>query len=85
MPVLMPSSTLNPLKDATGVSAVDYTEDFDGLYKRIDNLEKKFKTGKGPDEFIRYIPGLAKPTYQGQISGMQERRLSLTIRIKISG
>ena len=51
---------LNPLKDAAGVRAVDYTADFDGFYKRIDNLEKIFKTRKGPGKLVS--------TYQGQIN-----------------
>ena len=74
MPILPPTPALNPLKDAAGISAIDYTANFDGLYKRIDNLEKCFKTGKGPGELVRYIPGLAKPTYQGQISRTQDRK-----------
>ena len=65
---------MNLLDDATGVNAVDYSTNFDGLYKRVDNLEKFFKTGSTPGKLIRYIPGLAKPTYQGQISGTQEKR-----------
>ena len=72
MPTSPPTQSLNPLDDATGVNAVDYSADFDGLYKRVDNLEKFFKTGSAPRKLIRYIPGLVKPTYQGQISGTQE-------------
>ena len=74
MPASPPTQSLNPLDDATGVNAVDYSADFDGLYKRVDNLEKSFKTGSAPRKLIRYIPGLVKPTYQGQISGTQENR-----------
>ena len=69
MPVLMPTSRLNPLDDAVGVEAVDYSADFDSLYKRIGNIEKFFKMDNAPEKLIRYIPGLAKPIYQGQISG----------------
>ena len=32
-------TSLNPLKDAVGVSAVDYSAKFDGLYKRLNNVE----------------------------------------------
>ena len=52
MPILPQPPALNPLKDAAGLSAVDYTADFDGLYKRIDNLVKIFKTRKGPGQLI---------------------------------
>ena len=30
---------LNPLKDAVGVSDVDYSNKFDGLYKRLSGVE----------------------------------------------
>ena len=69
-----PTQSLNPLDNVTGINAVDYSADFDGLYKRVDNLEMFFKTGSAPGKLIRYIPGLAKPTYQGQISGTQEKK-----------
>ena len=74
MPTSPPAQSLNPLDDATCVNAVDYSADFDGFYKRVDNLEKFFKTGSAPGKLVRYIPGLAKPTYHGQISGTQEKK-----------
>ena len=74
MPVLPPTSVLNLLNNAAGASAVDCSAEFDGLYKRINNLEKVFKTGSAPRKLVRYIPGLANPTYQGQISGTKEKR-----------
>ena len=74
MPTSPPAQSLNPQDDATGVNAIDCSADFDGLYKRVNNLEKFFKTGSAPGKLVRYIPGLAKPTYQGQISGMQEKK-----------
>ena len=46
-----PTQLLNPLEDATGVNAVDYSADFDGLHKRVDNLEKFFKTESGSDTY----------------------------------
>ena len=30
---------LNPLKDPVGVSAIDYSVEFDGLYKKLNNVE----------------------------------------------
>ena len=32
-------TSLNPLKDAVSVSAVDYSAKFDGLYKRPSSVE----------------------------------------------
>ena len=39
-PVNPPPLSLNPIKDAVGVSAVDYSADFDHLFKKSENLEK---------------------------------------------
>ena len=33
-----PPTTLNPLKDATGVTSVDFGTQLDGLVKKADNL-----------------------------------------------
>ena len=69
IPTSLRNSALNPIDDAVGVSAVDYTADFDGIYKRVDKLENFYKIERTPGSlYIRYIPGLAKPIYQGQIS-----------------
>ena len=65
---------LNPIKDVVGVSAVDYSADFDHLFKKSENLEKFFETGKVSGELVRYLPGLTTPLYQGQLKGMTERK-----------
>ena len=67
MPTDSPPTLPNPLDDAEGVVAVDYSVDFDSLYKRIENIENLYKYGTAPGNLIRYIAGLAKPIYQGQI------------------
>ena len=74
VPIFVPSTSLNPLKDAAGVAAVDYSTDFASLDKKIDNFMKLFDQGKGPGELVRYIPGLTKPLFQGQIDGTQEKK-----------
>ena len=43
VPVNPPSTSLSPLKDATGVTAVDYSADFDNLNKKVDNFIKLFE------------------------------------------
>ena len=74
VPIFAPSTSLNPLKDAAGVAAVDYSTDFASLDKKIDNFMKLFDQGKGPGDLVRYIPGLTKPLFQGQIDGTQEKK-----------
>ena len=76
VPINPPATSLNPIKvkDAVGVSAVDYSADFDNLYKKGENFENVYKTGKANGELIRYLPGLVKPFYQGQLKGTTERK-----------
>ena len=69
VPNYPPLTSLNPLKDAVGVSAVDYSAKFDALYKRLNSVETLLEKKKAPGELIRYFPGLAKPLYQGQLKG----------------
>ena len=40
----------------------------------MDNLKKFYETGSARGNLIRYIPGLAKPIYQGQISDTVEKK-----------
>ena len=60
---------LNPLNDAVGVSAVEYSVKFDGLYERLSGVETLLEKKKPPGDLIRYLPGLAKPLHQGQLKG----------------
>ena len=69
IPNYPPPTWHNPLKDAVGVSAVDYAAKFDGLYKRLSGVETLLEKKKAPGELIRYFPGLAKSLYQGQLKG----------------
>ena len=39
VPNYPPPTSLNPLKGAVGVSAVDYSAKFDGLYERLSGVE----------------------------------------------
>ena len=65
---------LNPIKDVVGITVVDYSANFDHLFKKSENLEKIFETGKASSELVRYLPGLTKPLYQGQLKGTTERK-----------
>ena len=69
IPNYPPLTSLNPLKDAVGVSAVGYSAEFDALYKRLNSLETLLEKKKPPGELIRYFPGLAKQLYQGHLKG----------------
>ena len=74
MPVTPQSLALNALKDAVHVDEVDYTADFDNLFSRWDDFDKFFKTGKISYNMLKYIPGLAKLGYQGQLYSTEIKR-----------
>ena len=73
-PVNPPSTSLNPLKDAVGVTSVDYSTQFDGLVKKADNLQNFLEKDNAESGLLRYLPGLAEPLYQGQIKGTIEKK-----------
>ena len=74
MQILPLAPTLNLMKDAAKVEAIDYTADFENLFGRFDAYTKSYNTGKTKNDLVRYIPGLAKPVHQGQIGGMLTRK-----------
>ena len=74
VPINPPATSLNPLKDAVGVTSVDYSAQCDGLVKKADNLQNFIERGQAEGPLLRYLPGLAKPLYQGQIKGTIEKR-----------
>ena len=74
VPINPPSTSLNPLKDAVSVTSVDYSAQFDGLVKKADNLQNFIEKGQAEGPLIRYLPGIAKPLYQGQIKGTIEKK-----------
>ena len=67
MPILPPALTLNLMKDAAKVEAIDYTADFENLFGRFDAYTKFYNTGKTKNDIVRYRPGLTKLVHQGQI------------------
>ena len=74
VPTNPPSTSLNPLKDAVGVTSVDYGAQYDGLVKKADNLQNFLEKSEAEGPLLRYLPGLAKLLYQGQIKGAIEKR-----------
>ena len=73
-PIDPPPTSLNPARDAFGVTPVDYTSQFDGLVKKLENLQNFLEKGVGEGKLVNYIPGIVKPVYQEQIKGTNEKR-----------
>ena len=67
-------ANLNPIKDATGISAIDYSADIDNLIDKIDKITTLYDTGRMDKDVIKYIPGMAPVSYQGQIDFVDTKR-----------
>ena len=67
-------ANLNLIKDATGVSAIDYSADIDNLIDKIDKITTLYDTGRMDKDVIKYIPGMAPVSYQGQIDFVDTKR-----------
>ena len=67
-------ANLNPMKDATGVVAIDYNADIDGLIDKLDKLNTLYDSGRMDNDVMKYIPGMAPISYQGQIDFVDTKR-----------
>ena len=65
---------LNPLDDATGVDAIDFSADIDKLLTKLDKLTDLYDSRKVDADILRYIPGMSKIMYQGQIDWIETKR-----------
>ena len=68
------SQSSNPLKDAMGVESVDYLADFNNMLEKIDKLKILYNQGSMDSDMLKYISGLAKVFYQGQIDAVQTKK-----------
>ena len=65
---------LDPLGDAIGVESVDFSADIDNLLKKLDKLTDLYENGRIDSDLLRYIPGMSKILYQGQIDWIQTKK-----------
>ena len=66
--------TLNPLKDAGEVPAVDDEANLENIYGKVDKIGKFWKTGKADENLDRYISNLREVSRQNQIVGTLPRK-----------
>ena len=64
---------LNSVEDATGVDAVDFSADIDNLIGKFI-LTDLYDTGKVDADMLRYIPGMSKIMYQGQLDHIETKK-----------
>ena len=55
--------------------------DFDNLYSRMDDFDKFFNIGEISYNMLKYIPGLAKSGYQGQLSGTETTKKNMQMNL----
>ena len=67
-------ANLNPIKDATGVSAIDFSANIDNLIDKIDKITTLYDAGRMDKDVMKYIPGMAPVSYQGQIDFVDTKR-----------
>ena len=67
-------SNLNPMKDATGVNAIDCSANIDNLIDKLDKLSTLYDSGRMDKDVMKYIPGMAPISYQGQIDFVDTKR-----------
>ena len=67
-------SNLNPMKDATGVAAIDCSANIDNLIDKLDKLSTLYDSGRMDKDVMKYIPGMAPISYQDQIDFVDTKR-----------
>ena len=67
-------ANLNPMKDATGVAAIDYNADIDGLIDKLDKLNTLYDSSRMDKDVMKSFPGMVPISYQGQIDFIDSKR-----------
>ena len=65
---------LNPIEDATGVDAVDFSADIGNLIGKLDKLTDLYDTVKVNADMLRYIPAMSKIMCQGQLDHIETKK-----------
>ena len=65
---------LNPQDDATRVDSVDFSADVDDLINKVSKLKTLYDKGQIDADILRYVPGMNKIMYQGQIDNIETKK-----------
>ena len=65
---------LNPADDATGVESIDYGASVDDLVGKVKKLKTLYEKGQIDADVLRYVPGMNKKMYQGQLNYIETRK-----------
>ena len=67
-------ATLNPLKDAGNVPAVDEESNLENIYSKVDKIGELWQSGKAEEKLARYIPNVTEVSRQNRIAGSLPRK-----------
>ena len=67
-------ANLNPLQDVSGVDSVDFSADIDDLIGKVTKLKTLYEWGQVDADILRYVPGMNKIMYQGQIDYIDTKK-----------
>ena len=65
---------LNPVDDATGVESIDYSASVDDLIGKVKKLKTLYEKGQIDTDVLRYVPGMNKIMYQGQLNYIDTKK-----------
>ena len=65
------------MDDYLGVKSVDYLADFDSMLQKVDKFKILYDKGTMDTDLLRYIPGLSRIFYQGQIDNIMKKKRKL--------
>ena len=65
------------MDDYLGVKSVDYLADFDSMLQKVDKFKILYDKGTMDTDSLRYIPGLSRIFYQGQIDNIMKKKRTL--------
>ena len=65
---------LNPVDDATGVESIDYSASVEDLLGKVKKLKTLYEKGEIDADVLRYVPGMNKIMYQGQLNYIDTKK-----------
>ena len=66
---------LNLSDDAARVESIDYSTSVDDLVNKVKKLKTLYDTRKIDADVLRYVPGMNKIMYQGQLNYIETRKV----------
>ena len=69
---------LNPSNDSAGVDSIDYSANVDDLVNKVKKLKNLYEKGQIDADVLRYVPGMNKIMYQGQLNYIETKKAHIS-------